>query len=154
MITLVKRSSTRYLKRTHKWGLELPKTVEEALAIDKKNGNTFWADAISKEMKNARIAFKILKDGEQPPPGYQFIRYHMIFDIKMEDFRMKARLVAGGHVTDVSPTITHASVVSRETVQIALTIALLNDLEVKVADILNACVTDPVKEKIWTVLGS
>ena len=77
----------------------------------------------------------------------------MIFDIKMEDFRRKARLVAGGHVTDAPPTITCASVVSRETVRIALTIAALNDLEVKVADILNAHVTAPVEEKIWTVLG-
>ena len=67
-------------------------------------------------MKNVRIAFKILKDGEQPPPGHQFIRCHMIFDIKMEDFRRKARLVAGGHMTDAPLTITHASVVSRETV--------------------------------------
>ena len=153
IIALVKRRNARYLKRTHKWGLELPKSVEEALAIDKKNNNTFWADAIAKEMKNVKVAFKILEDGENPPPGYQFVRCHLVFDIKMEDFRRKARLVAGGHMTDVPPTITYASVVSRETVRIALTIAALNDLEVKVADILNAYVTAPVQEKIWTVLG-
>jgi hypothetical protein len=34
-----------------------------------------------------------------------------------------------------------------------LTIATLNDLEVKVGDVLNACITAPVKEKVWTVLG-
>ena len=153
IIAQVKRRSARYLKRTHKWGLEVPQSVDDALAIDKRNGNTFWADAIAKEMKNVRVAFKILDDGERPPPGFQFIRCHMIFDIKMEDFRRKARLVAGGHVTDVPPTITYSSVVGRETVRIALTLAALNDLEVKVADIMNAYVTAPTEEKIWTILG-
>ena len=89
IIVQVKRRSARYLKRTHKWGLEVPQSVDDALAIDKKNGNTFWADAIAKEMKNVRVAFKILDDGERPPPGFQFIRCHMIFDLKMEDFRRK-----------------------------------------------------------------
>ena len=41
----------------------------------------------------------------------------------------------------------------RETVRIALTLAVLNDLEVKCGDVLNACITAPVKEKIWTYLG-
>ncbi len=43
--------------------------------------------------------------------------------------------------------------VSRETVCLALTIASLNDLEVKVGDIVNAYITAPVKEKVWTILG-
>ncbi len=43
--------------------------------------------------------------------------------------------------------------VSRETVRLVLTIAALNDLEVKVGDILNAYITAPVKEKVRTVLG-
>ena len=55
----------------------------------------------------------------------------MIFDVKMEDFQCTARLVAGGHMTKVLKTLTYLSVVSCETVQIALTIAMLNDLEVR-----------------------
>ena len=55
-------------------------------------------------------------------------------------------------MTDFPPTITYASVVSFNTVQIALTIAALNDLEVKVADILSAYVTAPIQEKIWSIL--
>ncbi len=89
IIAQVKRRSARYLKRTHKWGLEVPQSVDDSLAIDKRNGNTFGADAIAKDMKNVRVAFKILNDGE-PPPGFQFTRCHMILDIKMEDFRSKA----------------------------------------------------------------
>ena len=77
----------------------------------------------------------------------------MIFDVKMEDFRQKARLVAGGHRTKAPATITYASVVSCATMRLALTIASLNDLEVKVGDVLNAYITTPVKEKVWTILG-
>ena len=71
----------------------------------------------------------------------------------MENFTRKARLVAGGHKTDAPATITYASVVSRETVRIALLMAALNDLEVKAGDVLNAYVTAPVTEKVWTILG-
>ncbi len=78
----------------------------------------------------------------------------MIFDMKMEDFRQEARLVAGGHQTKAPATITYASVVSCETLHLDLTIVSLNDLEVKVGDVLNAYITAPVKEKMWTVLGS
>ena len=74
------------MKWTHKFGIELPKTVKEALDLDKKNGNTFWADAIAKEIKGVCVAFKILLDGQSAPTGYQKIPCHMIFDIKMEDF--------------------------------------------------------------------
>ncbi len=85
IISLVHRRTTRYLKRTHKFGIEVPKTVKEALALDCKNGNTLWADAIAKEMKEVRIAFNILPDGHSAPIGYQKIPCHMIFDVKMED---------------------------------------------------------------------
>ena len=35
----------------------------------------------------------------------------------------------------------------------ALTIAALTDLEVKVGDVLNAYITAPITEKVWTILG-
>ena len=40
----------------------------------------------------------------------------------------------------------------RETVIIAMALAALNDLLVKVADIQNAYITAPVTEKIWPFL--
>ena len=52
------------------------------------------------------------------------------------------------------PVMTYASVVSRETVRIALTIAALNDLQVKASDVQNAYLASPCEEKIWTVLGT
>ena len=77
-----------------------------------------------------------------------------MFDIKLgEGFRRKCHLVARGFQVDSTGYTTYASVVSRETVRIALTIAALHDLEVKAADIQNAYLTAPCLEKIWTKLG-
>ena len=73
IIASVMRQQTRYLKRCHKFGIELPKTVEEAHALDAKNDNTLWANAISKEMENFRVAFKVLPDGKSVPIGHQFV---------------------------------------------------------------------------------
>ena len=109
-------------------------------------------DTISKEMTNVRVAFDILKDGDRAPMGHKQINCHLIFDVKMEDFRRKARLVAGGHMKETPKCMTYSSVVGRETVRIALTIAALNDLQVKAGDILNAYLTAPCSKKIWTVL--
>ena len=55
----------------------------------------------------------------------------MIFNVKMEVFRRKSRLVAGSHMTDTPAAITYPSVVSRESVRLALMLAALNALEVK-----------------------
>jgi hypothetical protein len=56
-------------------------------------------------------------------------------------------------MTKAPATITYVSVVSPETVCIALLMAALNDLNVKVGDVLNAYITAPMTEKVWTVLG-
>ena len=88
-IVLVKKRTTCFLKKTHKFGIEVPRSVAEAYALDKKNGNTLWADSIAKEMMNVRTAFKILANGDKVPIGFQRMRCHMIFNIKMEDLRRK-----------------------------------------------------------------
>ena len=77
----------------------------------------------------------------------------MEFKFKIESFRCKARLVAGGYMTKALATILYASIVSRETVRIALMIAAPSDLMVKLGNILNAYVKAPVTEKVWTILG-
>ena len=56
-------------------------------------------------------------------------------------------------MTNAPPTITYASIVSGETVCLKLKIAALNSLQVKASDIMNAYVTAPITEMIWTVLG-
>ena len=56
-------------------------------------------------------------------------------------------------MTKAQATFTYASIVSRETVGIALMITALNDLEFKLVDILNTYVQAPVTEKVWTTLS-
>ena len=63
--------------------------VAHALNFDQLNGNTLWADAIAKEMKDVLPAFCILNPGDANPVGHQKIICHMIFNVKMEDFWLK-----------------------------------------------------------------
>ena len=130
---------------THKFWLKLPKMVSEVYAIDKKNRNTLW--------ENVKIPFQVIPKGKKPPNGFQYINCHMVLDIKM-DFQRKIDLVVGAQMTHTPDTITYSSVVTRETLCIALTMAALHDLEVKVAEVLNAYVAAHNHEKILTVLGS
>ena len=43
----------------HKFGVNIPKSVQEAKAFDEDNGNTLWWDAICKEMNNIRTDSEI-----------------------------------------------------------------------------------------------
>ena len=87
-------------------------------------------------------------------PGYKYCGLHMIFDIKMDGmFTRKARLVADGHTTGAPSSITYSSVVSRDSVRIALMIASLNDLDLFACDIGNAYLNANCREKLWTIAG-
>jgi hypothetical protein len=78
-------------------------------------------------MKNVCIAFQFLDADETVPVSFKWIKCHLIFNVKM-DFMRKARFVAGGHMTDPPSSIT-SSVVSRDSMRIALTLVALNDLK-------------------------
>ena len=143
----------RHAKKNYQFGIEVPTDLADAIRIDRKNGNTLWQDAIKQEMVTVKVAFRVLEPDEEIPPGYQEIKCHFVFSVKMENFRRKVRYVAGGHVTEAPATLTYASVVGRETVRVALTLAALNALEVKTADVEGAYLTAPNLEKIWVLLG-
>ena len=57
-------------------------------------------------------------------------------------------------MVETPKSLTYASMVSRESVRIALTLAALNDLEVKTSDIQNAYLTASCSEKVHTTLGT
>ena len=92
----MKKCNSGFLKRTHKFGIEVPMTVKDTLEIDRRNGKTFWADAIAKEIKDVCVAFKILLDRQSVPIGYQKIPCHMIFDIKWKTFAARLDLSPEG----------------------------------------------------------
>ena len=144
--------SRRVRKGRMKFGIMVPGSVEEAIELDRINNNTFWQDAIKKEMKNSRCAFELQARGAPIPVGSTEITCHLVFDIKL-DMTRKARYVAGGHLTDVPPSMTYSSVVSRDTVRIGFLMAALNDLDVLAGDIQNAFLSAPTKEKVHFYAG-
>jgi hypothetical protein len=148
---IIQKVKTRYWERTHKYGVELPKSVKQALAIDRNTGTSFWKDAIEKEMKNVLPAFEF-RDNDVMPPGFKKIDCHMVFDVKLDLVR-KARFIAGGHQTDPPKESVYSSIVSRNSVHLAFLIAALNDLEILSADVQNAYLNAPTKEKIYMIAG-
>ncbi len=60
---------------THKFGLKLPHSVQEALHIDEEMGTNFWRRAIEKEMK------KVMPASEKWDNGH----LRIVFDEAMID---------------------------------------------------------------------
>ena len=110
----------RIRKTTHKYGIEIPTSVEHAFELDRQNGNNLWKDALEMEMYNIGIAFEILEGGKTAPAGYAKVSGHLIWSVKM-DFTRKARWVLDGHKTPDPVGSKYAGVVSRESVRIAFT---------------------------------
>ena len=128
---------TRVRQMMHKYGIEMPMSVEDCYEINHKNGNTFWHDAIEKEMMNIGVTFEILPGGQLAPNVWRQATGHLVFDVKI-DFTQKARWVLERHKTPDILGSTYASVVARESIHIAFTYTTLNGLQVLVADIRNA----------------
>ena len=151
---VIKQVHHRLAKKTHKFGIKVPNSVEEALRLDKDNGNDLWKKAIDKELGNVRIAFKLLEEGERLPGGSKEIPYHIIFDVKL-DLTRKARLVAGGHRNKHVPTYTtFSTVASRDSVRLMFLIAALNDLDLLSADIGNAYLNAKCRERVHVKCGA
>jgi hypothetical protein len=126
---------TGYWHCPHKYRVELPKSVIQDFAIDTRTGTTYWRDAIAKEMKNVMPAFTF-HNNNKVPTGYKKIDCCMVYDVTI-DLTRKARLVAGGHQSEILKESLYSSVVSRDSVRIALTIASLNNLNVLADDVNN-----------------
>jgi hypothetical protein len=52
---IINKAKSKYWRTTHKYGIKVPKTAEEALRLDKINGNDYWERAIKKEMSKVRV---------------------------------------------------------------------------------------------------
>jgi hypothetical protein len=149
---IVSAVNSRVQKTSHKYGIELPSSMKNAIEIDRKNGNTFWQDALVEEMGNVCVAFEILGLNAKAPPGWHKASGHIVFGVKM-DFTWKARWVKDGHKTPDSTTSSFAGVVSRDSIHISLTYAALLGLTVIGADIRNAYLQDPSSEKHFIICG-
>ena len=152
--SIISKIKSKYWQKTHKYGIRIPKTLEEAERLDIINKNTAWMDSVRFEMKNNRVAFQEHDGHESQLRGFKEITGHLVFDIKLgENFRRKARFCADGHKTDAPSSVTYSTVVSRDSVRIILLVAALNELEVLSGDVQNAYLTAPNREKVWIRAG-
>ena len=63
-----------------KYGIKVPRTVQEVKAFDLAAGNTMWQNAIDLKMNTIMPAFDSL-EGDKPPPGYTQTSGHVVFDV-------------------------------------------------------------------------
>jgi ribosomal protein L31E len=145
---IIKKVNKCYWKQTHKYGIKIPKSIEEALKIDKRMGTDFWWKVIEKEMRNVQVAFDIQEDGKVPV-NYTQIECHMVFDIKLDTLVRKARFVAGGHKTGLPKDSMYSSVVLRDMVRLFFLIVALNDVNILTCNVQDVYVNAKTKEKVW-----
>ena len=108
LIRAVKQSRIRQVRASARYqhGFQVPKDYNDAMRLDKENGNTHWQDAMDLELTQ-KHEYKVFKDTGKAkfhngkvvtPDGFQKIRVHFVYAVK-HDGRFKARLVADGHLT-------------------------------------------------------
>ena len=144
-------------KSREKFGIRIPINTRQALQFDKENGNTKWAEAIAKEMTSLDKlnCFEYYGTDKQfnKSEGWQYATIHMIYDIKTQDHRHKARLVVGGHMIDASMYTKYSSNVQSMSVRMLLLVASQAGLDLAACDIANAFPTAPCMEKVWSIAG-
>ena len=68
---VVSKVTARVKKKSHRYGVQILRSVKDAYDLDERNRNNHWRNAIQKEMQNVAIVFKIMDDDEALPPGYK-----------------------------------------------------------------------------------
>jgi len=88
-------------KPIYMYGFQVPRNHTENLELDRVNGNTMWIDAETTELNQIDEHKSFIDKGVGYNPGsdYKCIRVHMVYAVK-HDGQHKARLVAGGHLTE------------------------------------------------------
>ena len=146
-------------KKTFKYGVVVPRSIQEALFLDKENGNHLWSEAIQREiaaLKEFKV-FKALKKLDIMGERYQKVPLLWVFDVKPADtdgnYKRKARLVAGGHVTNPQGVNLSSTVVKSESVRAIYLAATLNKQKMLMGDIKNAYVQAYTREKVYGQAG-
>ena len=153
MLKQVRLNAMKYTPR-YKFGVRIPRDVAEAKRFDEKNNNKLWYTAIKAEMDQILEyeTFKSAGIGRKSPRGYQQIRLHIVFDVK-HDLRHRARLIAGGHMTEVPKDSTYSLVASLRSIRIVTFIAESNQLDLCAGDVRNAYLEAYTKEKVCCIAG-
>ena len=153
---LINKAKTNMYKHEPfcKFGFLVPRTHSQAMDLDKKNGKTFWLEAEATEMAQLSEYNTFIDKGTKGTPTsyYKKIRCHMVYNVK-HDGRHKARLVAGGHLTDPNTESVYSGVVSLRGIRLVVFLAELNGFKLWGADFGNAYLEAKTKEKVYIVGG-
>ena len=103
--------------------------------------------AVSSDRKSLRYDNYGHIRANRAPTGYKRITLHFVYAVK-HDGRYKARVVAGGHLTDAPIESVYSGVVSLRGVRTVVFLAELNDLELWQSDVGNAYLEAETDEKV------
>ena len=162
LIRAVKQSRIRQVRASARYqhGFQVPKDYNDAMRLDKENGNTRWQDAMDLELTQIH-EYKVFKDTGKAqfhngkvviPDGFQKIRVHFVYAVK-HDGRFKARLVADGHLTKEPVESIYSGVVSLRSLRMVVFLSQLNSLEIWGADVGNAYLEAYTDEKLCIIAG-
>ena len=141
-------------KPVYMYGFQVPRNHSQAMELDAANGNTKWRDAEIVELTQIDDydTFDDRGKDHRPPPDYKKITVHLIYAVK-HDGRHKARLVAGGHLTETPIDSVYSSVISLRGIRLMAFLAELNNLEFWSTDIGNAYLESYTQEKVYIRAG-
>ena len=162
---IIDKIKSRYRKQEFKFGILLPKKVNNAFRIDQLNDDHFWGTSVENELKTVCFAQKLYKqngpdrsleqiraDKKKHLVGYKEIICHLLSYIKMDgSFMRKTFFCTNGSKTNVPKSLSYSSVVSRASVCIAFLLESLNKAEVLAYDIFGTYLNATVGEKVWFV---
>ena len=162
LIRTVKQSRIRQVRASARYqhGFQVPKDYNDAMRLDKENGNTHWQDGMDLELTQIH-EYKVFKDTGKAkfhngkvvtPDGFQKIRVHFVYAVK-HDGRFKARLVADGHLTKEPVESIYSGVVSLRSLRMVVFLSQLNNLEIWGADVGNAYLEAYTDEKLCIMAG-
>ena len=162
LIRAVKQSRIRHVRASVRYqhGFQVPKDYNDAMRLDKENGNTHWQDAMDLELTQIH-EYKVFKDTGKAkfhngkvvtPDGFQKIRVHFVYAVK-HDGRFIARLVADGHLTKEPVESIYSGVVSLRSLRMVVFLSQLNNLEIWGADVGNAYLEAYTDEKLCIMAG-
>ena len=162
LIRAVKQSRIRQVRASVRYqhGFQVPKDYNDAMRLDKENGNTHWQGAMDLELTQIH-EYKVFKDTGKAkfhngkvvtPDGFQKIRVHFVYAVK-HDGRFKARLVADGHLTKEPLESIYSGVVSLRSLRMVVFLSQLNNLEIWGADVGNAYLEAYTDEKLCIMAG-
>jgi hypothetical protein len=135
-------------------GFLVPRNHDQAIELDAKNNNSFWQDAEKLEL-DAILGYNAFRDQGRlapAPVGHKKIQVHFVYAVK-HDGRHKARLVAGGHLTETPLDSVYSSVATLRGIRIVMFLAELNGLDTWSTDIGNAYLESHTQEKVYIVAG-